>query len=349
MNKDLFSGNAMTQDRLHALRDLLRDFELPLDHAHHSAFLGATLRQLCDDGLDRLPLPGGGDTLRRWQALATVAGADLSLLKLYEGHTDALAILAELDAEALPGTWAVWAAEPPGAVVQITDREQGFVRISGSKPWCSGAAVVEHAMMTVKDEQQRSQLVAVTLAQPSVSIGQGGWNAVGMAATSSVSVEFDNAVARCVGGPQEYLERPGFWHGGAGIAACWYGAASRLASYLRQGPTHDPHAMAHLGAVDAALAGAAGALRECAGWIDENPAAASELAARRVRAQVEGAVEAVQWHVGRALGATPFCRDRRFARLAADLPVFLRQSHGERDLAHLGLHLAAENEEAWAL
>ncbi|WP_442964691.1 acyl-CoA dehydrogenase [Pseudomonas sp. GCEP-101] len=339
----------MTQDRLLALRDLLRDFELPLEHAHQGPFLGAALRQLRDDGLDRLPLPGGGDTLRRWQALATVAGADLSLLKLYEGHTDALAILAELDGDALPGTWAVWAAEPPGVSVRIDTREDGQVRISGSKAWCSGAAVVEHALVTVKDEQQRSQLVAVTLAQPGVSVGSGGWNAVGMAATHSVTVDFDNALARCVGGPEEYLQRPGFWHGGAGIAACWYGAASRLASYLRYGHSDDPHAMAHLGAVDAALAGAAGALRECAGWIDEHPAAPSELAARRVRAQVEGAVEAVQWHVGRALGATPFCRDRRFARLAADLPVFLRQSHGERDLAHLGLHLKAGHEEAWAL
>lgn len=342
-------GNAMTQDRLHALRDLLRDFELPLDASHQPPFLGAAMRQLSDDGLDRLPLPGGGDTLRRWQALATVAGSDLSLLKLYEGHTDALAILAELDCQAPPGIWAVWAAEPPNASVQLVTREDGFVRITGSKPWCSGAAVVEHALVTAKDEQQRSQLVAVTLDQAGVNVGSSGWNAVGMAATSSVTVEFDNALARCVGGPQEYLDRPGFWHGGAGIAACWYGAASRLATYLRHGHTDDPHAMAHLGAVDAALAGAAGALRECAGWIDENPAVSSELAARRVRAQVEGAVEAVQWHVGRALGATPFCRDRRFARLAADLPVFLRQSHGERDLAHLGLHLAAKADEAWAL
>lgn len=339
----------MTQDRLHFLRDLLRDFELPLDPAQHPAFLGAALRQLSDDGLDRLPRPGNGETLRRWQALATVAGADLSLLKLYEGHTNALAILAELEGEALPGPWAVWAADPLGTGMQLTAREAGWVRISGNKPWCSGAAVVQHALLTVKDEQQRPQLVAVTLDQAGVRIGRSGWNAVGMAATSSVQVDFDHALARCIGGPGEYLERPGYWHAGAGIAACWYGAASRLASYLRNGHIDNPHAMAHLGAVDAALAGAAGALRECAGWIDENPAAPSELAARRVRAQVEGAVEAVQWHVGRALGDTPFFHDRRFARLAADLPVFLRQSHGERDLAHLGQHLAAKSEEAWAL
>jgi hypothetical protein len=36
------------------------------------------------------------------------------------------------------------------------------------------------------------------------------------------------------------------------------------------------------------------------------------------------------------LGAGPYCKDRQFARLIADLPVFLRQSHAERDLAALG-------------
>jgi alkylation response protein AidB-like acyl-CoA dehydrogenase len=339
----------MTQDGLNALCDLLQHFELPLDATHQQVALSSTLRSLSDSGLDLLPSPGSGATLRRWQALAAVAGSDLSLLKLYESHTDALAILAELEGETRPGTWAVWAAETPGGAVKIIGREAGVVRIRGSKAWCSGAALVEHALVTAWDEEDRPQLIAVSLDQPTVTIGDGDWNAVGMAATRSARVDFDGTAAHCVGAPQGYLQRPGFWHGGAGIAACWYGAASRLASYLRQGRTDDPHAMAHLGAVDAALAGAAGALRECASWIDDNPDADPELPARRVRAQVEGAVEAVQWHVGHALGATPFCRDRRFARMAADLPVFLRQSHGERDLAHLGLHLAQQRQERWAL
>jgi len=35
--------------------------------------------------------------------------------------------------------------------------------------------------------------------------------------------------------------------------------------------------------------------------------------------------------------------------LSADLPVFLRQSHAERDLAALGQVLAEHPEEAWTL
>jgi hypothetical protein len=41
-------------------------------------------------------------------------------------------------------------------------------------------------------------------------------------------------------------------------------------------------------------------------------------------------------HATRALGPGPLCTDFRFARAAADLPVFLRQSHAERDAASLG-------------
>ncbi len=53
--------------------------------------------------------------------------------------------------------------------------------------------------------------------------------------------------------------------------------------------------------------------------------------------------------VGRALGATPFCRDAKFARAAADLPVFIRQSHAERDLAALGERLLDADDAPWLL
>jgi hypothetical protein len=75
-----------------------------------------TLNHLIAEGLDQLPLPGGGETLNRWRALAAVGEFDLSLAKLYEGHTDALYILAELgDSQEgqKVGSWCVWAAEAP--------------------------------------------------------------------------------------------------------------------------------------------------------------------------------------------------------------------------------------------
>ncbi len=310
---------------------------------------------LCrDQGLDQLPLPGSGYTLTRWQQLATVGGIDLALLKLYEGHTDALAIIQELTAEppATRGIWGVWAAEPPDARVRISERQRDVIRLNGHKAWCSGAQHIDHALITAWGVEDQPQLVVVSLDQPGVRVDAQGWQAVGMGSTASVDVHFDNAVGRCIGEPGDYLSRPGFWQGGAGIAAAWYGAAVALARALhrqRQQGRTDPHADAHLGAVDAALSGASAALRECAAWIDEHPRDDARLRVQRVRAQVEMAVEHVCRHVGRALGATPFCRDPHFARLAADLPVFIRQSHAERDLAELGRLVAVASVQGWSL
>ncbi|QHD01565.1 acyl-CoA dehydrogenase [Pseudomonas sp. S04] len=347
-------NRSTAQDGRSSLEQILEDFGQRAAPLELDRQLPEIMRRCLADGQADLPLPGQGQTLQRWRTLAQVAGNDLALLKLFEGHTDAKAILAELDALHLdsPGIWGVWAAEPPTARVRIVGREHGAVQLSGTKAWCSGALQIDHALLTAWDEDDRAQLVALALSQGALRIDSDDWQARGMATTASVSVHLDGARAHCVGGSGAYVQRPGFWHGGAGIAACWYGAARTLAEVLHHacaGPRNDPHAQAHLGAVDAALASAASGLRECAAWIDAQPQADAEFTVRRTRALVEAAVAQVQWHVGRALGATPFCRDPRFARLSADLPVFIRQSHAERDLAELGRQLHGRDPRGWCL
>ncbi|KAF2394932.1 acyl-CoA dehydrogenase family protein [Pseudomonas frederiksbergensis] len=309
----------------------------PTDYADTQA-LGRCLRALVEAGLDQLPLPGSGETLERFQRLAEVGGHDLGLCKLYEGHTDALAIIQQLGGSPTPAsTWGMWAAEPPQAKVRVSPSGH-MVLLNGRKAWCSGAAVLSHALLTAWDDQDRQQLVAVALDQPGVNVTADGWHAVGMDATGSVEVLFEGAEAQAIGNPGDYLQRPGFWQGGIGIAACWYGAAQSIAERLRHhcAQRPEPHALAHLGAVDSALHAAAQVLRVSALTIDTTPLEDAELLARRARAVVEHSAELVIQHVGHALGAGPYCKDRQFARLIADLPVFLRQSHAERDLAALG-------------
>ncbi|WP_171916453.1 acyl-CoA dehydrogenase [Paraburkholderia xenovorans] len=323
------------------------------------AALGGVLRALVERGYDRaptLPLPGHGDTLARWRALAAVAACDLGLVKLFEGHTDALAILAELQGpEPRAGSrWGVWAAEPPDARVEAVKvgfrSDDGDLYLTGTKAWCSGAGVVSHALVTAWLDGE-PVLAAVAMDQPSIAIDTSKWQAVGMQATASADVTFDRTPATLVGSAQAYVRRPGFWHGGAGIAACWYGAAAQIGRMLREASAQraDSHRLAHLGAVEVALAGAAAVLRETAAYIDAHPQADSQREAMRARLVVEEAASAVMNHATRTLGAGPLCRDARFARALADLPVFLRQSHAERDLAALGeLSVAAGADEAGA-
>ncbi|MFG0596220.1 acyl-CoA dehydrogenase [Delftia sp. WSY_9] len=309
------------------------------------------LALLVAQGADRLPLPGHGHTLQRWRALAEVAAHSLSLAKLYEGHTDALAILSELQADLCTEglRWAVWCAEPPGERVQATPTaphaaaHAGMaVQLSGHKPWCSGARAVDRALVSGWLADGRRCLIAVTMDQPGIRRDDSHWQAVGMAASASADVHFDGATGVLVGEPGQYLSRPGFHHGGAGVAACWHGAAARIASHLQQavGQGEDPHRQAHLGALDVALAGAAGLLRDAAARIDATPSDPCLLAVNRARLAVEAAAEEVLRRVPRAIGPGPLCKNRGLAQLMADLPVFIRQSHAERDQAALGRLLA---------
>ncbi|CAB3788968.1 acyl-CoA dehydrogenase family protein [Pararobbsia alpina] len=324
------------------------------------ADVGRALAVLVDGGLDRLPLPGKGRTLDRWRLLATVAEHDLGLVKLFEGHTDALAILAELHAPTPPAgsRWGVWAAEAPDLRLRLERREgEGAdpdeVVLSGTKTWCAGAASLTHALVTCRDSADRPRLVAVALDQPGVRISTRNWHAVGMAATASADVHFEHVTAHLIGGPGAYLSRPGFWHGGGGIAACWFGAAQMLARTLHGAAREkrDGHRSAHLGAVDVTLDGAAAVLRETAAWIDRTPRADPIRPVLRARLHVEQAASAVLERACRSLGAGPMCRNEAFAHCVADLPVFLRQSHAEHDLAALGDLLAQQEQDnlGWKL
>lgn len=288
-----------------------------------------------------LPLPGSGATLVRWQWLAEVGADDLVLARLAEAHADALAILTELAAPELHRTgqtWGVWAAEPPSARLEARRAGDGWV-LSGHKAWCSGAQVLDRALVTAHAGGER-RLFAVDLDRSCPE--PGSWHAVGMAASGSITVRLDDVPAAPVGGPGGYLDRPGFWHGGAGVAACWYGgalgAARSLLAAARADPRPpDPHLLAHLGAVDALVAGSAAHLAVAAAEIDADPTGpGAQQRAVRLRARIEAAATEILDRVGRALGAGPLCLDPVIARRAADLPVYLRQSHAERDLAGLG-------------
>ena len=297
-----------------------------------------------------LPLPGSGATRDRWAALADLAGEDLSLARLGEGHADAVAILAELGGPRPQpgGRWGVWAANPPGPNVTATRRQNGWL-LRGAKQYCSGARICTDVLVTaVADDGARLFAVDTELLEPDVC----SWPATGMAGSDTLDVGFPGVPAVAVGPPDAYTNRPGFSHGGVGVAACWYGGARGVGqALLRAASKRDigPHALAHLGAVDLGLRTARAALDQAADEIDADPAdehGEGPLRALRVRALTEAVAADVLTRTGRALGAGPLGHDEAHSRAVADLTVYLRQQHAEGDLARLG-ELVAEREATW--
>lgn len=284
-----------------------------------------------------VPLPGKGLTHERWRFFSDLGHWDLCLFKILEAHYDAVAILSELGHTA-PGPgelWGVWAAEMPGAGLIYSGNQDG--QLSGKKSWCSGASIVTHALVTVRRSDARS-LAAVSMRAPGLEIDASSWKAVGMSRVETPEVTFSHVQATLVADDCGYLNRPGFSHGGAGIAAGWLGGARAVAETLRRAKrtSDSPHALAHLGAIDTALSVNAVFLKEVARRIDEAPQLPHDRAVLQLRTSVDMCCEEVLSRTGRALGAGPLCMDGAHARRVSDLMVFTRQAHAERDLQSLG-------------
>lgn len=317
------------------------------DADEHTRAVAESFALLAADGTLELPYPGEGETRRRWQALTTLAEQDLALARLAEGHVDALAIVHELDPSGMQvgvrtgQRWGVWAAEPPGTGLTAARGPDDRWRLSGTKAYCSGARSCTHALVTARAGEERRLFVLDLRAGGTRSI-PGSWSGPGMTASDTLDIEFGQAPATALGAPRAYLDRPGFQHGGIGVAACWYGGARAVVRTLHQAAGRydvGPHALAHLGAACAQLDAVRAQLDGAARDVDADPLDLQGRAAvrsKRVRAFTEAVCADILVRVGRALGAAPLAHDADHARMATDLTVYLRQHHGERDTAALG-------------
>ena len=286
-------------------------------------------------------VPGDGTTLDQWEALATVAAADLGAARALEPHLDAVAILRQAGADVPTGALGVFAAEGGGDPLIATQTEAGW-SLAGTKPWCSLADRLDAALVTASAPVDGPrQLFVVELTRPGVTVQPGAWAARGLVEIPSGPVHFDGVPALPVGEPGWYLDRPGFAWGGIGVAACWHGGAVGIARTVHAAAAAkpNPHLLAHLGAIDELLQSSRRALAEAAALVDAGSTDGRVLA-KRVRATVARAVEETIVRAGRALGPAPLALDEAHAKRVADLTLYVRQHHAERDQQSLGEALA---------
>ena len=323
--------------------------ELPTDVARALA--------LAPELAERLSGPGEGRTVELWETLASVAAADLGAARAIEPHLDATAILRQAGEVTPSGTWGVFAAEGgDDPLVASRDADGGGDgdgdpgahgwRLTGLKPWCSLADRLDHALITARTDEG-SRLFAVELRQDGVEVLPDSWHARGLAEVPSGPVRFRDVSARPVGDVGWYGDRPGFAWGGIGVAACWFGGAVGVARRLFTGAVARPSELTsmHLGAIDRELHAARAALLEAAESVDAGRA--ERILAKRVRAVVAIACERVLAHSAHALGPAPLAQEPEHAKRVADLELYLRQHHAERDLSSLGRALIDGQSAPW--
>ncbi len=325
------------------------------------------------------PQPGQGNTAGLWELLASVAAVDVAAGRIFEPHLDALAILAQSgrDPARVDGAWGVFAAEGPGARLEAKAGDAGIL-LSGSKPWCSLAPKLDHAVITAHTETGGRAAFAVDLHHPGVTCEEPDWVARGLQEIPSGTVHFNHVPAEQLGGDGWYFSRPGFAWGGMGVAACWLGGAVAVARDYRdslraaadRGREPDQIALAGLGETDRILSSSLQYLARTAALIDDGglaggdrPSYGSEhqqpvrdqhpradrspwSEALRVRGTVAAAVERVLSLVSRNRGPAPLAFDEPYAKRMADLALYVRQHHAQRDDAQLGA-LTLKGEQPW--
>jgi alkylation response protein AidB-like acyl-CoA dehydrogenase len=304
--------------------------------------LGRTVRRtLTEQALPDLPLPARGDTPARHRALFELGRRDLSLARIGEAHTDAVAILAEAGRAPRPDScYGVWASDGATSRLTASPLPSGGWRLDGLKRYCSGAGLVHAALVTARaaTDADRVLLFEVRMDHPRVRELASDWATPALAEAATGTVEFDAVELEgdsLIGHPDWYLSRPGFWHGAVGPAACWAGGAQYLVDAAADLGRRDPHSRAQVGALKALSWGLSAVLEQAGREIDADPLDRTGDArprALKVRHLIERWCTEALDRFGRATGPQLLCFDAEVARQHMALGVYIRQCHAERDL-----------------
>jgi alkylation response protein AidB-like acyl-CoA dehydrogenase len=243
-------------------------------------------------------------------------------------------------------SYGVWAAR--GSRSTTTAQRVGRRwRLSGSKEFCSGSSILDRALVTA-ETSLGYLLFDVAVRDVVVARHDDSWPATGMASSMSLTLDFGGAAiedAQVVGPASFYTQRPGFWFGGAGVAACWYGGAIGLVNDLVDslGPEPSEHVFADMGLAVSSLEAMRCVLKSVAQGIDDDPLDESgdaQFRALVARQVAHDCATEILARVASAGGARLLCHDEVQSRRAADLYVYLAQHHGGADAAALGKIMA---------
>ena len=289
--------------------------------------IGPRFRTLAETHLQR---PGNGATAQRHRAILEAGREDLSLAKLIEAHWDAVAILEEAAQRVVPGSaYAVWASELPGKPLAFEHNT-----LHGTKHFCSGATLVDRALVSAGDTLVEVDLHA---ARDYLDFDHSGWHTEAFGPTQTASITFTACpVAAVIGKDNWYTNRSGFWKGACGPAAAWAGGAAGLLEYAMKQKRDDAHTLAHLGAMHANVSAMQAILSVAGDAFDREPQRDAMTEALEVRHSIEQLCTDTLRRFARALGPAPLVKDEAIVRRYAELDLFLRQSHAERDLEALG-------------
>lgn len=283
----------------------------------------------------------GATTDALLDVLRAIGGADLSLGRVYEGHVNAVQLIAAygdadqratLDGDLAAGrTFGVWNTEPtPGLALRESGDERWL--LDGAKSFATGAGHLDRILVTARDEAGDKQLVLVPIAGETARADTAGWQVRGMRGTCSGRFDFAGmTIGRdaLIGAPNAYEREPRFSAGAWRFTAVQLGAVEALVRHLRDhlvasGKADAPIQRARFAACLTETRSAGLWVRRAA-QLAESEAPEAIAFVLMTRGIVEEAGLRTMEAAARSVGTASFFAESRIDRITRDLGLYLRQ------------------------
>ena len=317
----------------------------------HTAGLATAALPAHDGGLG---LNEAASRLSLLNVLKHVGRGDLAVGRLYEGHVNALQLVYDFGTRpqqqaaalaAAQGLWSgVWNTQGPDGLRMVA-LGNGW-RLSGCKTFASGAGHLARPVVTAQRPDGTWQMLVLDTALMPPSVDPSFWQPLGMRATASFKVCFDDVrvdADAMLGAPGDYTREPGFTAGSVRFAAVQLGGAEAVLDETRRflqalGRADDPYQRLRLGEMAMRVESGGLWLHGAARHVDDT------RYAQMMRAAIEDVGLRVMQLAERCVGARGLLRPEPFERLHRNLTLYLRQPAPDAGMASVGQHVLTRQE-----
>jgi alkylation response protein AidB-like acyl-CoA dehydrogenase len=320
-----------------------------------------------------LGLGPGRSTYILWMMTKELARADMSLARCWEGHVNSQMLISALASEEQKARWfegivdrgdiwVAWSGEPQSKVPGQASSFGTYLRkvnggylLNGTKAYATSAGHARRAILLVNAEgpggarhasASSDQLLLLTcdLLDPGVIFDSSWWNPIGMRATVSYLVRFDNvfiASEDVIGQPGQYLNEAWQTRFSPHYATTFLGGAEAayeyaLESIKKQQREDDPYVTHRIAQMSLNVETAHVWLKHVAELWDTNRIEEAKVAGIRARYVVEKLAMEILDHCVRACGARSLVKPSPVERIYRDLSIYVRHDNCDQVLATIG-------------
>ncbi|MCX2476250.1 acyl-CoA/acyl-ACP dehydrogenase [Pedobacter sp. MC2016-05] len=285
------------------------------------------------------------------QLLKDIGKANLSVGRIFEGHINTLYLIHLYATPHQRHKWyngviengdifGIWNTQNQNGIQYTETSSQ--LEIAGSKTFCSGAMLVNKALITgnIKTvERDGWQMAIIDMDRISKDqIDKESWKPLGMKASGSYTVDFSGYQlddSELLGEPGIYLKQPYFNGGAIRFAAVQLGGAEAIAehtaNYLKElNRTDDPFQQLRLSCIMSAVMSGRLWLEQAGkyfdSWVNEGNHDEDLIAfANMTRVNIEEICLTVMDNSNRCVGARGLMETGNLGRIFRDLTFYLRQ------------------------